>query len=99
MDGYRHGCLYTCIYNEQQHFEIYVHMAVRSNIDEHTHTCTHCIQVETHGGGEGRWRGVSSYQVEDDLHDEGVHGASHSLTWGGGHRRREWGLSHSREED
>lgn len=67
-----------------------------------THTGTRCIQVETHGCGGGRWRRVSSYQVEDDLHDGGMHGASHSLIdTSEGREASVWpiGDGHSQEEE
>lgn len=40
---------------------------------------THYLQVETHAGGSREWRGVSSYQVEDDLHGGETH--AHDLDW------------------
>lgn len=37
-------------------------------------------QVETHCGvGDRKWRGVSSYQVKDDLHEWDTHACS--LEW------------------
>lgn len=35
--------------------------------------------METHGGGSREWRGISGYQVEDDLHGGETH--AHNLDW------------------
>lgn len=38
-----------------------------------------CLQVKTHSGGSREWRGVSSYQAEDDLHGGKTH--THGFDW------------------
>lgn len=38
-----------------------------------------CVQVKTHSAGRTEGRGVSSYQVEDDLHGAETH--VHSVHW------------------
>lgn len=45
--------------------------SINDENDDQEHTLY--TQVETHGGGSRKWSGVSSYQVEDDLHGEETH--------------------------
>lgn len=42
-----------------------------------------CVRVKTHGAGRTEGRGVSSYQVEDDLHgaETHVHGFHRNFVW------------------
>lgn len=37
--------------------------------------------METHGGGSREWRGVSGYQVEDDIHGGETHAHDWSFVW------------------